>query len=109
MITIEKYYNDHEKLCGFHTDGHAEFADAGEDVVCAAVSALVLNAVNSIESFTEDHIVCTASEDGGRIDFRIHSSVSHESEILLNSLFLGLEAVRDAYGEQYGREFIHII
>lgn len=107
MITVEKYYNGCDELCGFHMNGHAGFADAGEDIVCSAVSALVFNAINSMESFTDDHIVYTAKEDGAVIDFRIQPPVSHDSEILLNSLFLGLESVQEAYGTEYGREFIH--
>ena len=36
--------------------GHAEYAERGWDIVCAAVSALTQNLVDSIESLTEDTI-----------------------------------------------------
>ena len=43
--------------------GHAGYAEPGQDIVCAAVSALVINTINAIEAFTEDDF---ASHDSGR-------------------------------------------
>ena len=34
--------------------GHAGYAEEGQDIVCAAVSALIINTVNSLETFTDD-------------------------------------------------------
>ena len=39
---------------GIVMEGHAGYADEGEDIICAAVSALALNFFNSVEAFTED-------------------------------------------------------
>ena len=39
---------------GFEVSGHSGYADAGEDIVCAAISALTINCINSIETFTND-------------------------------------------------------
>ena len=50
---------------GFDVSGHAGYSEAGSDIVCAAVSALVINAVNSIEKFTEDETSCVSDEDTG--------------------------------------------
>ena len=41
---------------GFQTAGHAGYADAGQDIVCAAASVLVINTMNAIEQFTEDDV-----------------------------------------------------
>lgn len=45
------------------SEGHADYAEEGQDIICSAVSALIVNAVNSIETFTEDRILCE-SDDG---------------------------------------------
>ncbi len=34
--------------------GHAGYAEEGQDIVCAAVSALIITTVNSLEKFTDD-------------------------------------------------------
>ena len=43
-----------ESVTGFRIEGHAGYAKHGKDIVCAAVSALVMNTMNSIHSFTSD-------------------------------------------------------
>ena len=53
MITIT-ILQDHEDAVGFHCIGHSGYAEAGSDIICAGVSALVINTINSIETFTED-------------------------------------------------------
>lgn len=84
----------------FMIDGHAGYADAGEDIVCAAVSALVINTINSIEQFTEDAFTCDCS-DGMIQNWEFTSSVSSETELLMDALMLGLENIRKSYGEKY--------
>ena len=34
---------------GFRETGHSEFADAGQDIVCAAISAMTMLVINAIE------------------------------------------------------------
>jgi uncharacterized protein YsxB (DUF464 family) len=101
MITITIYMEDQDKPSGVRVSGHAGYAEQGSDIVCAAVSILVINTVNSIERFTDDEFRCDTDEGTGNIDFNILSSVSKESELLIRSLLLGLEGVKNAYGEKY--------
>ena len=49
MITITFFQNCEGKQLGFSSLGHAGYADAGLDIVCAGVSALVINTINSID------------------------------------------------------------
>ena len=84
----------------FAIDGHAGYAEAGEDIVCAAVSALVINAINSIEQFTEDAFTCDC-QDGMIRSWEFTSEVSGETKLLMDSLMLGLSSVQKSYGEKY--------
>ena len=38
---------------GFTCIGHSGFAQAGNDIVCASISVLIINAINSIEQFAK--------------------------------------------------------
>ena len=40
--------------CFFLLFGHAEYADAGEDIVCAGISVLVINTINALGMFTKE-------------------------------------------------------
>ncbi len=101
MIKISVYKNADGKIIGFRCLGHAGFAESGRDIICAAVSALVINTMNSIEHFTSDTFDLKEDEKKGQIDFKIVSDLSNESDLLLNSLFLGLQGIQEDYGQEY--------
>ena len=46
-----KFYKKNGKFSGFRVSGHAGYADAGEDIVCAAVSSAVQLTVNLLSDF----------------------------------------------------------
>ena len=82
------FYSKNETYFGFKISGHAEYGCCGKDVICAGVSALVINTVNAIEEFTEDSVVTEECEDG-LVRFKIIGNVSQESKLLLKALRLG--------------------
>jgi uncharacterized protein YsxB (DUF464 family) len=83
----------------FESIGHASFVSDGEDIVCAAVSVLTINTVNSIDAFTEDmiHVTC----DDGHLAWEFVSGCSRESQLLMDSLILGLSQIQDNYDKKY--------
>ena len=62
MTEVTFYQNSKNQCKGFRVSGHAGYGEQGEDIVCAAISALVINAVNSIEAFTEDDFTVDVDE-----------------------------------------------
>ena len=57
-----------EKKCDYiKIYGHADFDTLGKDIVCAGVSALVLNTINSIETFRDDEFTCEVQEKNGDV------------------------------------------
>lgn len=86
---------------GFESSGHAGYAQEGEDIVCSAVSALTINAVNSIETFTEDDYVVEQAEDGGFLRVRFDNVLSDRASLLMDSLVLGIESIEADYGKEY--------
>ena len=82
-------------------EGHAEYAEEGEDIICAAVSALALNFFNSVETFTEDEFEGGAGQENMQFEFRFTSEISPESKLLMNSLILGLRNIEKDYGKSY--------
>ena len=95
MIRVTVYTTSRHEYTGFDVTGHAEYDDPGKDIVCAAASALVINAVNSIERFTDDEPSCVSDEQGGIIPFPFSKFPSHDAALLLDSMILGLEEIED--------------
>ena len=104
MINITVFRDDNGICNGFQCMGHAGYADYGQDIVCAAVSVLVVNTINSIEEFTDDAIAYEVKEENGDVRFEFTGDISSESKLLVESMLLGLRGVE----QEYGKEFIVI-
>ena len=92
------------RYVGIDMLGHAGLADnhqEGQELVCSAVSALVLNMANSVEYFTEDTFEAEEDEETGKFSFRFTSQISSQSKLLINSLVFGLLNIEAEYGEPY--------
>ncbi|MHC1747545.1 MAG: ribosomal-processing cysteine protease Prp [Cellulosilyticaceae bacterium] len=103
MIRVEVYLKSHV-LWRFRVEGHAGYARHGEDIVCSSVSTLVLNTINSIEELTEEvFILNEVDNQTGTIDCEFPNRklgvINKESELLLNSMLLGLKSIEQMYGE----------
>ena len=98
MITIKVRKKDgsYEE---FISKGHAGYAEAGQDIVCAAVSALIITTVNSLEAFTDDKF--EAKEDDGYVSIRFTAPVTEKGKLLMDSLILGLTEIEHSYNNRY--------
>ena len=51
MIKVHFERTDDGKISSFTMDGHANFAEKGQDIVCAAISAITNGAVNFLQIY----------------------------------------------------------
>ena len=86
-------------LAGFSVSGHACAGEYGHDIVCAAVSVLVINTVNSLEAFTDDQF--EVQEDDGYVSFHFTAPVTERGILLMDSLVLGLTEIEHSYNNRY--------
>lgn len=88
----------------FKLTGHADSGEYGQDIVCAAVSVLSINTVNSIEQITSiKPEVISNDTEGGYMKVTVPYSDNHQLEdqiqTLLRSLEIGLTDVSESYGD----------
>ncbi|MBQ3796178.1 MAG: ribosomal-processing cysteine protease Prp [Butyrivibrio sp.] len=84
--------------------GHAGFAEYGNDIVCSAISVLMINLINSIESLTEDKPLVFQDEKKGILRLSFDKDPSHDAEVLLRSFEIGVESIF----REYGKKFLNI-
>ena len=101
MIFVKIYKNRNGEYAGFSCKGHAGYAEHGSDVVCSAVSMLVINTINSIDHLTECYFEVDANEENGDIRVAFPDGVSKEAILLLDSMVLGIEETIKEYGKAY--------
>ena len=88
---------------GFNCIGHAGYADAGSDIICAAVSVLVFNTLNAIESYTDDTMNVVTNDEAGLVVVVFESPVSDRAKLLLDTMILGLTGIEKQYGKKFLR------
>ena len=100
MIRIVFRRNSDGQFTGYSAKGHAGYAEAGADIVCAAVSVLGATCVNSLESVCG--VVPLLEENGdGALAFRLphplDAARQHDAQVLLRALEQGLRDVAEQF------------
>lgn len=84
---------------GFTVEGHAAFAPEGEDIVCAAVSALTQAAILGIEEIVG--VKPSVKKADGYLQCRLPGGLVaaqlHDVRLLLETMALGLSETAEAY------------
>ena len=101
MTEITIYHNQDHEIQRFTCSGHAEYDEYGKDVVCASISMLVINTINSIETFTSCEFTCEAEEESGEIDFQFTDEITQDAALLIDAMVLGLQSIQENYGNEY--------
>lgn len=84
--------------------GHAEYAKAGEpDILCAAISALVIGTMNGLEALAGERFESAVNEETGfmRFVFDDEHPLQEKSVFSLDSMVFNLETLSRQYGTQY--------
>ena len=95
-ITVKKRNGNYLE---FVSKGHAGYAEEGQDIVCAAVSALIITTVNSLEKFTDDKF--DVQEEDGFVSIHFRNDLSERGMLLMDSLLLGLTEIAGSYNNRY--------
>lgn len=95
-----------DRLVAFRSRGHAGAADPGEDIVCAAVSALLFSVVNTLEHYhvltdvrvgKKGFLSCEIKEDDG---------LTKEIQAILSVAHIGITGIVQEYSEFISMEVI---
>lgn len=79
--------------------GHALYDDYGKDIVCAAVSAVVINLINASEVLL--HVPLETRQDDGEIVCRVphipKRSTAEHVQLLMETLVYSLKSIAEEY------------
>ncbi|HHY09973.1 MAG TPA: ribosomal-processing cysteine protease Prp [Firmicutes bacterium] len=100
MTEIEFFAGQNQQLRGFRIKNHTGYADKGEDIVCAAVSALGQTAVLGLRkvvglecslTLKEAYLSCILPDD-------LPDEKQAAAQLILKVLYEGLNAIEEEYG-----------
>ncbi|MCI8542532.1 ribosomal-processing cysteine protease Prp [Acetatifactor aquisgranensis] len=87
---------------GFYCMGHAGYARRGKpDILCAAISALTIGTINSLEELAGERLAVTENEETGFLKCDFESILQEKSCFLMDSMVFCLENISREYGGKY--------
>lgn len=104
MIKISIIRNDADgNIEGFTLSGHAEFAEPGKDIVCAAVSGISFGTINAIETLLNIKLLIEMNEQSGFLHCIVPKeqeiTVQEKVQLLLEGMVVSLQSVASEYGK----------
>ena len=98
-MTKCEFFTEGERITGFSVSGHSGYAEAGEDIVCAAVSAVVTMAEATINDVCGAKAKVRVRDDQARITLTLPVSCDEEDTVqaVLAGMMLTLINMRDEY------------
>ncbi|AKP66726.1 ribosomal-processing cysteine protease Prp [Companilactobacillus ginsenosidimutans] len=98
MIRASFHRNSDARIDSFLILGHADSGPYGQDLVCAAVSAVTIGTINNLEKLTKIQPQIVLDEvNGGHLGCRVTQAVSHDTALLLDNLFEILKDIEGSY------------
>lgn len=79
---------------GITVSGHAGYAEAGKDIVCAGVTALTQSLICSMKELTVSDVEYEISS--GRADIK-YRDLSEAGKLLVDSFFIGICQIADEF------------
>ena len=98
-MTRCEFFTEGNRITGFSISGHSGYAEAGQDIVCAAISAVVTMAEATINDVCGAKAKVRVKEDDARITLTLPASCDEEETVqaVLAGMMLTLCSLRDDY------------
>ena len=91
MTTVEITHRN-GYIAGFTASGHSDYAEEGEDIVCAAVSAITQTAMMGLQHFAPNTQAHWEAGDDPILVVSVPDP-SHDTEVILQTMVIGLEDI----------------
>ena len=98
-MTRCEFFTEGDRLTGFSISGHSGYAEAGQDIVCAAISAVVTMAEATITDVCGAKAKVRVKDEQARISLTLPVSCDEEETVqaVLAGMMITLAGMRDDY------------
>lgn len=99
--TVIFYKSADGRLIGYRAQGHTGYAEAGYDIVCAAISALTQTTLNGLQNVLKAPVAAEIDDRSALLEACLTPEVSEnqlqQAQLLLETLLQGLQAIERSY------------
>ena len=98
-MTRCEFFTEDDRITGFSISGHSGYAEAGSDIVCAAISAVVTMAEATINDVCGAKAKVRVKEEDARITLTLPASCDEEETVqaVLSGMLVTLLSFKEDY------------
>ena len=98
-MTKCEFFTEGDRITGFTVSGHSGYAESGQDIVCAAISAVVTMAEATINDVCGAKAKVRVKDEDARITLTLPASCDEEETVqaVLAGMLVTLCNLRDDY------------
>ena len=98
-MTRCEFFTEDDRITGFSVSGHSGYAEAGKDIVCAAISTAVTMAEATINEVCGAKAKVRVKAEDARVTLMLPTSCDEEDAVqaVLAGMMLTLMSMRDDY------------
>ena len=98
-MTRCEFFTEDDRITGFSVSGHSGYAEAGADIVCAAISAVVTMAEATINDVCGAKAKVRVKDEDARVTLMLPTSCDEEESVqaVLSGMMLTLISLREDY------------
>ena len=98
-MTRCEFFTEEDRITGFSISGHSGYAEAGQDIVCAAITAIVTMAEATITDVCGAQAKVRVKQEDAKISLTLPVSCDEEESVqaVLAGMMLTLCSLRDDY------------
>ena len=98
-MTKCEFFTENDRITGFSISGHSGYAEAGSDIVCAAISAVVTMAEATINDVCGAKAKVRVKEEDARITLTLPTSCDEEETVqaVLSGMLVTLLSFKEDY------------
>lgn len=98
MVHVIVVRNDAGQVVGFHADGHALAGAFGSDIVCSAISAVMITALNGLEEYMGlgERLTYTMDDDAWlycKLPQDLTEVEQTKAQAIIETMILGLQVI----------------
>ena len=100
-MTRCEFFTEDDRITGFSVSGHSGYAEAGSDIVCAAISAIVTMAEATINEVCGAKAKVRVRDEEAKITLTLPVSCDEEDAVqaVLAGMMVTLCSMRDDYSD----------
>lgn len=108
-VTIEKKGNSIKKIT---CDGHTNYGEKGEDIVCSALSSIVQTALMGILIVAGVNAKTKRNDDDGFLSIEIPNGLDegtqHDVDVITKTMLLGISDLNEGFSDYIELEVINL-